>query len=47
MLKYEVFKNIKFEGFEFINIDDNSNKEEKIKGKLICKEKGVKFLENK
>tara|TARA_B100001093_G_scaffold82403_1_gene73815 strand:+ start:16296 stop:17252 length:957 start_codon:yes stop_codon:yes gene_type:complete len=47
MLKHEVFKNIKFEGFEFINIDDNSKKEEKIKGQLICKEKGVKFLENK
>ena len=47
MLKHEVFKNINFEGFEFINVDDNSEKDEKKKGRLICKEKGVEFLENK
>ena len=38
MLKGEVLKNIKFEGFEFINIDDCSEKIEVEKGKKICLE---------
>ena len=47
MLEGEVFKNINFEGFEFINIDDRSSEEEIKKGKLICKDKNVEFIENK
>lgn len=46
MLKGEVF-NIDFEGFEFINVDDNSTEEEIIKGKKYCKEQNVTFLQNK
>ena len=46
MLKGEVF-NIDFEGFEFINVDDNSTAEEIIKGKKYCKEQNVTFLQNK
>lgn len=46
MLKGEVF-NINFEGFEFINVDDNSTEEEIIKGKKYCKEQNVTFLQNK
>jgi len=47
MLEGEVLKNINREGFEFINIDDNSCEEEKEKGKRICEENGIIFLENK
>ena len=46
MLKGEVF-NIDFEGFEFINVDDGSSKEEVNKGREYCKEKNVIFLQNK
>lgn len=46
MLKGEVF-NIDFEGFEFINIDDDSSEEEKAKGKQYCEEQGVTYLQNK
>jgi hypothetical protein len=35
MLEGEVLKNINFEGFEFINVDDKSCEEEIIKGKEI------------
>mgnify|MGYP001158767681 CR=1 FL=1 len=47
MLNNEVFKNINFDGFEFINVDDQSDHEEKIKGKEYCENKGYVFLENK
>ena len=47
MLDGEVFKNINTEGFEFINVDDNSSTEEIKKGKQICKENDIVFLENK
>ena len=47
MLSGEVFKNINMEGFEFINVDDKSCEEEIKKGRMICKEKGAVFLENK
>tara|TARA_B100000287_G_scaffold413956_1_gene446020 strand:+ start:201 stop:1175 length:975 start_codon:yes stop_codon:yes gene_type:complete len=43
----EVLKNINTEGFELINIDDNSSTEEIKKGKQICKENDIVFLENK
>ena len=46
MLKGEVFK-IDFEGFEFINVDDASSDSEIEKGKEICKERGVVYLQNK
>lgn len=46
MVKGEVL-GIDFEGFEFINVDDASSPEEVEKGKEICKERGVVFLENK
>ena len=47
MLEHEVLKNIKLEGFEFINIDDKSSDAEIAKGKSICKKHDIVFLENK
>jgi hypothetical protein len=47
MLAGEVFRNINMEGFEFINIDDKSCDEEIKKGKMICKDRGAVFLDNK
>ena len=47
MLSGEVLKNINTEGFEFINVDDNSSEEEIIKGKQICDDNNIVFLENK
>tara|TARA_Y100000361_G_scaffold147783_1_gene159760 strand:- start:1412 stop:2383 length:972 start_codon:yes stop_codon:yes gene_type:complete len=47
MLSGEVLKNINTEGFEFINIDDGSSESEIEKGKQICKENDIVFLENK
>tara|TARA_A100001201_G_scaffold140750_2_gene134523 strand:- start:534 stop:1499 length:966 start_codon:yes stop_codon:yes gene_type:complete len=47
MLEGEVFKNINTEGFEFINVDDNSSDEEIEKGKQICKDNDIVFLKNK
>ena len=46
MLKGEVL-GIDFEGFEFINVDDGSTEEERVKGRQICKEAGVLYLQNK
>ena len=46
MLEKEVLKNIKYEGFEFINIDDNSFDIEKENGKEVCDEMNITFLEN-
>lgn len=47
MLEGEVFKNIDLEGFEFINVDDKSSPQEISKGKALCKDRGIVFLENK
>ena len=47
MLEGEVLKNIDFEGFEFINVDDGSCKEEVDKGKKICQKNDIVFLHNK
>jgi hypothetical protein len=47
MLEGEVLKNINLDGFELINVDDNSSEEEKEKGKRICKARNIIFLENK
>tara|TARA_R110002096_G_scaffold204117_3_gene389611 strand:+ start:257 stop:1231 length:975 start_codon:yes stop_codon:yes gene_type:complete len=47
MLEHEVLKNIDFEGFEFINIDDRSSVDELAKGKQVCKDNNIVFLENK
>ena len=47
MLSGEVLKNINTEGFEFINVDDDSSAEEIEKGKNICQENDIVFLENK
>jgi len=47
MLGGEVLKNINTEGFEFINVDDKSSIEEIEKGKKICQENNIVFLENK
>ena len=46
MLSGEVLKNINTEGFEFINVDDKSSPEEIEKGKRICQENDIVFLEN-
>lgn len=47
MLEGEVLKNINFEGFEFINIDDNSACNEVEKGEKICEANNIIFLKNK
>jgi hypothetical protein len=47
MLSGEVLKNINTDGFEFINVDDKSSTEELEKGKKICKDNDIVFLENK
>lgn len=47
MLENEVLKNINTEGFEFINVDDNSCANELSKGKAICKQHEIVFLNNK
>ena len=47
MLSGEVLNNIDTEGFEFINVDDNSSEDEITKGKQICKDNDIVFLENK
>lgn len=39
--------NINFDGYEFVNVDDDSCKEEKAKGENICKSKNITFLVNK
>ena len=46
MLEHEVLKNINFEDFEFINIDDKSMQSEIEKGKRICNQNNIKFIEN-
>tara|TARA_R110000796_G_scaffold252463_1_gene386907 strand:- start:1235 stop:2149 length:915 start_codon:yes stop_codon:yes gene_type:complete len=46
MLKGEVLK-IDFEGFEFINVDDASSDSEIQRGKEICKDNDVTYLQNK
>ena len=46
MLSGEVLKNINTEGFEFINVDDKSSNEEIEKGKKICQDNDIVFLEN-
>ena len=46
MLSGEVLKNIDTEGFEFVNVDDKSSPEEIEKGKQICQENDIVFLEN-
>jgi len=47
MLEGEVLKNINLEGFELINVDDKSSDEEINKGKKICAQNNIVFLENK
>lgn len=47
MLQHEVLKNIDCEGFEFINVDDQSSDKEIEKGKQICKDNNIVFLTNK
>lgn len=47
MLEHEVLKNIKLEGFEFINIDDRSIDSQKQYGKQVCEKNNIVFLENK
>ena len=46
MLQGEVFE-IDFEGFEFINVDDASSESEILKGKDMCKNRNVVYLQNK
>ena len=47
MLEGEVLKNIDREGFELINVDDRSKKENKDKGRDICKKNNIVYLDNK
>ena len=44
MLEHEVLNNINTEGFEFINVDDNSTLEQKERGINICKNNDILFL---
>lgn len=46
MLEGEVL-NIDFEGFEFINVDDCSVEEERVKGREICERNNIVYLQNK
>ena len=47
MLDGEVLRNINPDGFEIINIDDKSSSDEIKKGKWICDENYILFLDNK
>jgi hypothetical protein len=47
LLEHEVLKRINFEGFQVINVDDKSNEINKNKGKLLCSENEIEFIENK
>ena len=47
MLDGEVLRNINSDGFEIINIDDKSSSDEIKKGKRICDENNILFLDNK
>ena len=44
MLEKEVFHNIDFEGFEFINVDDKSINSQIEYGKKICEKKKCSFF---
>lgn len=46
MLEHEVLNRIDTNGFEFINVDDNSSLDEVEKGKEICSKNNIVFLEN-
>ncbi len=46
MLIGEIFQNVNFEGFDFINVDDNSCDEQILLGKKICNENNIVFLNN-
>lgn len=46
MLEGEVLKRFDFEGFEFINVDDRSRPEERIKGKVLCAKNNITYLQN-
>ena len=43
MLEKEVIKNNEFQNFTFINIDDNSDKDQIKKGREICKKNNIVF----
>lgn len=47
MLEGEVLKNIPFDGYEFINVDDGSVSKEITKGKSLSEKHNFVFLENK
>lgn len=47
MLEGEVLRNIPFDGFEFINVDDNSVESEIEKGKHICNKYKIMYLQNR
>lgn len=46
MLSGEVLQNINTNGYEFINVDDKSSGVEKTKGRNICNNHDIVFLEN-
>ena len=47
MLENEILKNVNFEGFDFVNIDDNSVEEQILIGRKICEKNNITFLKNK
>jgi hypothetical protein len=46
MLENEVIKNVFYPNIVFVNVDDHSCEEEKEKGRRICKEYNIPFIEN-
>ena len=46
MLENEVIRNVFYPNIIFVNVDDGSCEEEKAKGKRICKEYNIPFIEN-
>lgn len=47
MLEGEILRNVDFEGYPFINVDDVSEDDQKELGREICTRHGVPFLDNK
>tara|TARA_Y100000816_G_C26103332_1_gene585382 strand:+ start:389 stop:1471 length:1083 start_codon:yes stop_codon:yes gene_type:complete len=47
MLEKEILKNFRLDGFLVINIDDNSDQNQVVYGKKICKKNNIIFLKNR
>lgn len=47
MLENDVLKNIDCEGFEFINIDDDSTEDQRSEGRWLCDKNEIVYIQNK